>query len=296
MTCLFNNEQSFPFAIPILCYHSWTISGSGYEQNDHAALESDLRILAEKGYKILPLTALVGALRGDIYAKQFRGQKLVCLTCDDGNDFDYYDYSSEEWGSIHSFHSILQKSKAWLPQYLKGPRGVSFVIASLGARNALDNTRKNGFKRFGDEWWSECAEKGILGIANHSWDHVHELVDVVRQRENKKGSFFEISSFEDADAQIADAQEYIQGKTNKMSLPYFGYPYGHVPPYLRDEYFPNNAERLGICAAFSTAGKAVKEDSNIWNIPRFVCGDHWKSPEEFIEMLDIIEAGKANRN
>jgi len=283
---LFNHHTSASFSIPILCYHSWTLAGALYEKNDHIALETDLRELARRGYEVLSLTDLVAVLRGEVSAKQFRGKKLVCLTCDDGNNLDYYDHSADDQAETASFHSILQTSTAWLPQYLAGPRAVSFVIASLVARTAI------GDNEFSDTWWLESANKGVLGIANHSWDHLHEAVDVVRQRDNKKGSFLEVSCFEDAEAQIAEAQTYIENKTDNKSLPFFGYPYGHVSAYLRDEYFPENGARLGIHAAFSTAGTAVKEESCIWDIPRLVCGWHWHSPAEFSDMLDAIEAGE----
>ena len=131
-----------------------------------------------------------------------------------------------------------------------------------------------------------------MGIANHSWDHVHESLDEVRQAQNSRGSFFKIATFEDAQAQIADAQSYIDLRTNRKALPFFCYPYGHVPEYLRDEYFPSHGDRLGIHAAFSTAGSAVKEGCCLWDIPRFVCGHHWKTPGEFSDLLDAVAAGE----
>lgn len=60
----------------------------------------------------------------------------------------------------------------------------------------------------------------MLGIANHSWNHLHDTLEVVHQRHNKKGSFYEISTFDDTEAQIADAQIYINKKTGNKSLLY----------------------------------------------------------------------------
>jgi len=274
--------------IPVLCYHSWTIDGPLYANNDHVALEHDLQTLARKGYQILPLTELVAVLRGESSVETLAGKKLVCITFDDGRDLDYLDYWSEEIGEIRSFHTLLDHSKTWIPQHSAGPRAVSFVIASAPARRILDVECGNSLKLWNDFWWKECAAKGILGIANHSWDHVHQCLDTVRQQDNKKGSFLEISTFADAEAQIADAQRYIDSKTNQRGLPFFCYPYGHVPVYLRDEYFPVHGDRVGIVAAFSTSGLAVNEHTYIWDIPRFVCGYHWKSSDEFETLLDAM--------
>src|SRR5690606_4068766 len=113
-----------------------------------------------------------------------------------------------------------------------------------------------------------CAEEGILGIANHSWDHVHDTLPQVRQKENKKGSFYEITTLGDAQAQIEDAQRYIDEVTDNQSLPVFGYPYGHVSSYLRDEYLPQHGPRLGLRGAFNTEGRSVRAGDNIWDIPR----------------------------
>lgn len=278
-------------SIPVLCYHSWTIDGPLYENNDHVALEQDLLTLARKGYEILPLTQLVSVLRGEIPIEQVAGKNLVCITCDDGRDLDYHDYSSDELGEIRSFHTLLDQSRAWLPQYSAGPRAVSFVIASASGRHVLDVECGKGLNLWNDTWWEESAANGILGIANHSWDHVHPCLDNVRQQDNKKGSFLEISTFTDAEAQIAEAQRYIDARTNQKALPFFCYPYGHVPAYLRNEYFPTHGDRLGIVAAFSTSGATVNEQTCVWDMPRFVCGFHWKSSDEFEALLDASAVG-----
>jgi peptidoglycan/xylan/chitin deacetylase (PgdA/CDA1 family) len=284
--------HSDPFPIPVLCYHSWTINGPSYNENDHVALSKDLNILARRGYQILPVPTLVSLIRGDIAAEQLAGKKLVCITFDDGRDEDFHDHYSSEHGEVPSFYSLLKSAVPWLPQYPQGPRAISFVIASPDARAVLDRTCGYGKGGWRDSWWRESAAEGLLGIANHSWDHVHDTLDSVRQCDNIKGSFFEIKTIEDAEAQILEAQAYIQSKTDSKSLPYFCYPYGHVSTYLRDSYFPSHGDRIGIVAAFSTAGETVTEDSSIWALPRFVCGEHWKSPYQFSKLLTAIETGK----
>lgn len=155
----------------------------------------------------------------------------------------------------------------------------------------MDKACARGLDEWRDDWWEECARRGLIGIANHSWDHVHDTLPEVRQRENRKGSFLTIDSLEDAEAQIAEAQRYIDARTGGLALPIFGYPYGHVSPYLRDEYFPAHGERIGIRAAFGTGGVSVRPDAPLWDIPRFVCGWHWRTPEELAALLDEVERG-----
>lgn len=279
------------FAVPVLCYHSWAM-GDGYELDNHLALESDLETLAERGYWVISLPVLVEVLRGKRSLGSLAGEKLVGLSFDDGWDYDYCDIADGRGGLAISIHSILKRSRQWLPQFDEGPRGVSFVIASPEARALLDRTCGVGLDRWRDVWWASCAAEGVLGIANHSWDHVHDTLPIVRQHANKKGSFFEINSFDDAEGQIADAQRYINQKTNGQALPLFGYPYGHVSIYLRDVYFPHHGARLGIRAAFGTGGTSVRPDTPVWDIPRFVCGEHWKTQSDFWALLDAVERGE----
>jgi hypothetical protein len=40
-----------------------------------------------------------------------------------------------------------------------------------------------------------------------------------------------------------------------------------------------------MLAAFSTAGEYATRESNRWDIPRFMCGLHWKSPEGLEKIL-----------
>ena len=278
--------------IPVLCYHSWTVNGTDYGNNDHEALKQDLQILARKGYQVLPVEALVALLRGELDVSVAAGRKLVCLSFDDGRDHDYLPADYGEIGTIPGFHALLEQSREWLAQCVEGYRAVSFVIASPEARSIMDREAARGQDEWRDCWWEGCAQAGVIGIANHSWDHVHETLPEVRQRDNTKGNFHAIDNFEDADRQISAAQDYIRLKTGNRILPLFCYPYGHVSEYVRDEYLPQQGERLGLHAAFSTAGASVTPASNIWSLPRFVCGWHWRSPQEFEALLDEVARGK----
>ncbi|HHX82856.1 MAG TPA: polysaccharide deacetylase family protein [Pseudomonadaceae bacterium] len=286
-------RENLSFRIPVLCYHSWTINGPDYETNDHVALEQDLKLLGSRGYEVLPVPDLLAALHGEMPADELVGKKLVCLTFDDGRDFDYHEYLSSAWGAVPSFHNILERSSDWLGQYSSGPRAVSFVIASPEARQILDQTCGNGAGEWQDDWWEKSAADGIMGIANHSWDHVHDTLPTVRQRHNQKGSFLAIDSLEDANAQIAEAQAYINRKTGSRAVPVFCYPYGHVSSYLRDDYLPRYGPGLGLRGAFSTDGDFATGGVNVWSIPRFVCGGHWKGLSGLERLLDDAECDTA---
>ncbi|MDR2689929.1 MAG: glycosyltransferase [Azoarcus sp.] len=277
------------FSIPVLCYHSFNVSGQRYETNDHLALEADLEMLGQRGYQLVSLPDLVDILRGERPAP---GLKLVALSCDDGVDLDWHDAHHECGGHLLAFHTLLEQSRQCLPQWGEGPRAVAFVIASPEARAAMEQACA-GHPTLREDWWAECAAQGVLGIANHSWDHVHDCLTVVCQRDNKKGSFLDIATPSEADGQIARAQAYIDEKTAGKALPLFAYPYGHVSPWLRDEYFPAQEKSSGgLRAAFGTGGMSVRPGSNIWALPRFVCGEHWRNPEEFAALLDAVERGE----
>lgn len=287
-----SRSSSTDFVIPVLCYHSWAADGGGYTSDNHLALESDLRTLAARGYQVISLPLLAAVLRREQPAAGLIGHKLVGLSFDDGWDYDYCALRNARGDSVKSIHTLLVESREWLAQLDTGPRGVAFVIASPEARRILELACGAGVDRWRDTWWADCAAKGVLGIANHSWDHLHEALPQVRQREQRKGSFLAVECLADAEGQVAEAQRYIQDKTQGRALALFGYPYGHVSPYLRDEYLPQYGARLGIRAAFATGGAAVRPGVSPWAIPRFVCGEHWGSAAEFTALLDAVESGR----
>ena len=211
--------------------------------------------------------------------------KWVVITFDDAPDWDYFDLVHPDVGSLKSFYRILVESGTHADATWPSPSAVSFAIAGREARIALDRACLAGRGHWRDFWWHEAALSGVLGIANHSWDHTHVELPVIRQREQRKGTFFGIDSREDADAQIAAAQRYIWYRTGGLAMPYFAYPYGEAPEYLTKVYFPEFEDRHGIGAAFGTAGDYATRGVDRWNIPRFVCGKHWRKPEELEKIL-----------
>lgn len=282
-----------PLAIPVLCYHNWTI-GRDYQSDDHIALESDLNTLAERGYNVLPLAALIELICGRVSPSELKAQKLVGISCDDGKRYDYFDCRREDGSVIKSFRRLLFESRSAIPNAYPGAMATAFVICSEEARRQLSVAFNESYDHWTDSWWSSCPRDGILGIANHSWDHLHDALETVRQEKNKKGSFFEIQTLSDADAQIADAQVALKALTAGQNEAIFGYPYGHVSTYLRDEYFPRFGAGMGLKGAFSTGGDFASLSSNLWDIPRFVCGYHWKTAADFSHLLDAAESRVKN--
>ncbi|MDR2710874.1 MAG: polysaccharide deacetylase family protein [Burkholderiales bacterium] len=275
-------------AIPVLCYHGSQIGGTAYSQNDHAAMEEDLRYLLRAQYRLISPLALALRQENDT---PLTG-KLVCITFDDGTDFDYLDQEHQNAGFVKSFHTILSQSP--LQNNVAGKSlpnaasSVGFVIASEAARQTIDQACLLGRNQLCDSWWRECAQQSIIGIGNHSWDHTHEALDIVHQADNIKGSFHAINTYPDANQQIRAAQDYLDTITGGCATPLFAYPYGHASDYLVNEYFPNYEKEHRQLAAFSTDGKPVTRDSNIWALPRYVCGQHWHSPEEFRKLFSDL--------
>src|SRR3982074_2020719 len=125
--------------IPILSYHGLHASANDYADNDHVALEEDLRLIKKLGFRVAPLANIARFVLGKGASPLDRGN-WVGLSFDDGTDRDYLDMDHPVLGHIKSFYTILKDSgtgphRAW-PQ----PTGVSFVIASPEARAVLDRT------------------------------------------------------------------------------------------------------------------------------------------------------------
>lgn len=184
---------------------------------------------------------------------------------------------------------ILRDFAGEFPDAQPELHATSFVIVSPQARSALDRSCLIGQGWWNDDWWVDADASGLMGIGNHSWDHLHPSLPTVAQREQRRGDFSSIDTSEDARVQILRSSEFLRSRTGGESARLFAYPYGQYSPYLVDEYLPGQAKSpSSTLAAFTTAGSLWDQDSNRWQLPRWVCGDHWKSPHDLESLLNRI--------
>ncbi|MDB2365166.1 sulfotransferase [Luminiphilus sp.] len=274
--------------IPILTYHSLNARGTDYDSNDHDALELDLTLLKENGFRVERLTTLVDAFNCG-QADDYEGEKVCAITFDDGVTHDFVDFYHPDRGLLKSFARILAEATDSSRVGWEKVPATSFVIVSPDARDILDVQCIAGRNQWHHHWWEEAIRVAHFDIGNHSWDHTHPVLPDVAQRDQIRGNFFCIDNREDAYHQILDAEAFLARKLGDLRSRLFAYPYGDVPDYLRDEFFPEHESQFE--AAFATGGDYWSEHSNRWAIPRFVFGEDWKTPEEFLQILE----GKGGR-
>lgn len=262
---------------PVLAYHANNVSGDDYARNDHVALASDLRSLTAAGWQLVSAHRVAAALRGEAEPPPARS---VALTFDDGSWFDWHDLEHPTWGVQPSFATLLRERRGVLP----GVHGTSFVIVSPEARARLDYTCIVGRGWWGHEWWAEAAREGVLAIESHSWDHNHDTLSATVMGDAAKGTFRNVATHAQADAEIRRAADWLDAHLATRST-LFAYPYGETSAYLREEYFPRFAHEHRVRAAFGTVPEPVTPASDRWDVPRYVCGFHWKSPAEFEALL-----------
>jgi len=253
----------------VLTFHSQNVTG--YEHaalDDHVALDESLNLLAALGMPVLRLVDAVHYLRE---SPDKLPARYVCLTFDDGTDFDWRLVKGPT-GQIHEpFSSILKRHEA---------TGTSFVVASPEARE--DIMRPLQPVQMSEDWWHDAQQSGLIDIGVHGWDHVHPSVTAMRSTPDLIERFDRVASREQALLQIDKAVDYIATRAGPGSARVFAYPYGQVSDFLADSYLPAQDR---ILAAFTTAGVAIEEGMDRWRLPRFVCGWHWRSPDELRKLL-----------
>lgn len=272
-------------AIPILTYHAQNIAGNDYANNDHVAFAEDLRLLTATGWRVVPLHRVVELLSG---ADTASTRKTVAIAFDDGSDFDFEDLPHPVAGMQRSMLNIMRDFLADNPESQPELHATSFVIVSPDARETLDRTCMLGTHWWNHAWWPDAVASGLMDIGSHSWDHCHDTLPRVAQRDQRKGDFWGIDTDDDADAQIRAAAAFITAIAPNPGARLFAYPYGHANDFLVQQYFPRQARDRStsfVSAAFSTDPSPVSSGSNRWNLGRFVCGDHWKSSEDLAAIL-----------
>jgi peptidoglycan/xylan/chitin deacetylase (PgdA/CDA1 family) len=267
--------------VPVLTYHSNNISGNAYADNDHVALAADLRLIHCLGLRIVPLARVVDVLRGE--APESALGKTIAITFDDGSWFDWHDLDHPTCGLQRSFAGVLRD---FVSETGASAHATSFVIVSPDARATLDRTCLVGRGWWDDDWWLPAQREGLIAIESHSWDHNHHTLPVTVQHAQLKGSFRSIDTHADADAEIRQAADWLDAHLAPHRASLFAYPYGESNDYLVDEYLPRFAHEHRLRAAFSTEPAPVEASSNPWCLPRFVCGQHWRSTDDLRLILD----------
>lgn len=273
----------------VLCYHSQRIVGNDYSLNDHVALASDLAAVARRRIPLISFTTLLDYLDG---RQGPYPSVAVVLTCDDGALLDWYDYEHPEFGFQLSFDQILlaHLREARPHQSIKGLIS-SFIIASPEARQLIDQVCYAGIRLTTEDWWQPAAASGRWLFGNHSWDHRHLALSAAGFADGDLGHFHGIINRERSEEQVMQAEQYLTKKIKPHArLPVFAYPYGHSTAYLSEEYLPGLRHHHGIRAAVTTTPGLVVEDTDRYLIPRYTCGEHWHTADEFEQLLDLLES------
>lgn len=264
----------------ILAYHSQNIAGDETSNNDHVALAADLEHMHAAGCRFVSLATLADTMLAG--AKPAAEAPLVCLTFDDGCD---YDVRTLEFPGHGMQPGLLQVMEAFVSRHgssaQPGLHATSFVIASPEARRLIDGRSLFGSGHMSDDWWQAADAHPLMAIGNHGWDHNHPDLE---EGQYARGGFEMVDSFERCQQQVARAAEFIETKTGRRPL-FFAYPFGESSQYIRDEYFPLHRDEHHCLAAIGTDPGLVTARSNRWNLPRFVCGRDWSNPVELLATL-----------
>ena len=202
----------------------------------------------------------------------------IAITFDDGACLDFSPFMHGSHGELRPFRDSLERHDA---------AATSFVIASPDCRQRLEHEALSGEPMLGEDWWQPAVASSRFEIGNHSWDHNHGVMPGFAPGADGRGSFLPIANAQAAAWEIDQAQDYIARAVGSPPA-LFAYPYGDVPPFVATQYLPEAASRLGLLGAFTTEGCAVAPTTDPWRIPRVVCGDHWRSPEQFAALLNSL--------
>lgn len=268
--------------VPVLTYHAGNVAGDDYASNDHVALQADLALLARLGWQVVPLDWVVEQRLGQA-DRDLR--RCVALTCDDGTELDFRAIDFPGFGPQPGFLPCLRRTVAEPGQPHPHLQMTCFVIADPHARAVMDRECLHDLGWMGERWWPEAEASGLMSIQCHSWDHNHPNLRDEGPDGLVRGDFFAVDSEARAAFEVDQAVGYINQRIRPGMVRYFGYPFGHAADFLVRDYFPRHGQRLGLLAAFGTQGQPVTAQSDVWNLPRYVCGWHWRSPEALEALL-----------
>jgi len=268
--------------VPILTYHSNNVVGNDYTGNDHVAFAADLLLIDALGLRVVPLQRVVDRVVGR-HDDDLHG--CVALTCDDGTDLDFFDLDFPGAGLQRSLYNCLRD--------FRDARGAtaqpelhltSFLIADPEARARMDRACLFDQNWMREVWWREAEQSGLMTLENHSWDHNHPCLPSPGPHGLVRGDFHAVADEDQADYEIAQAQDFLADRLGRRPR-IFCYPFGHVGEFIHDEWLPRRGPAIGLDAAVGDGAVPVTEESDRWNLPRYVCGWHWKTPDELSAIL-----------
>jgi len=268
----------------VLTYHSQNISGNQYGENDHICLQQDLEFLHKSGKRLIPLTVLVDWLLSGSGSDEL--DDAVCITFDDGCKLEVSDEIVPPFGEQPSFLQLLKAFGDRLPADTRHQvHATTFVIADETVRNQIDRESLFSLGWMQSDWWAVVKAEGIIDVQSHGWDHKHTMKAETPGHSLAHARFESVNTFAECELQVYRASQLIAAHCNNVQPQYFAYPFGSASDYMRTVYLPENLERTGIRAAFSTRSEHVGPEASRWNIPRYVCGRDWKTPEQFEMVL-----------
>ena len=89
----------------------------------------------------------------------------------------------------------------------------------------------------------------------------------------------------DADAEIRQANDWLDAHCPTRRTSLFAYPYGESNDYLVEDYLPRHEPEHRLRAAFTTEPRVIDGSESVWCLPRFTCGHHWRSPDALAAIL-----------
>jgi hypothetical protein len=271
----------------VFAYHAQNCGGYDYASNDHLAFERDLAAIVSAQLPVVSLETIASALADGEPGRL--PERFVGLSCDDGTSLDWADYDHPEFGEQTALANLLRaqvNAGAITGKQLL----TAFVIGCPSARREIDRGCYGGLPLSDDGWWAEAAREGLLAIGNHSLDHVHETLPDDFPAAGQRGDFTSVDTYALADRQVRQAADTIDSRLQAAGqrTRVFAYPYGHVSPYLRDSYFPQFRQEHRMLGAFTTEQAYIEQGTHPYAIPRFVCGDAWRSPAQFDTILQQL--------
>jgi peptidoglycan/xylan/chitin deacetylase (PgdA/CDA1 family) len=264
----------------VLTYHSGNIEGNDYATNNLVALAQDLATIHRLKLPLVPLLTVAQAVVSRDFASL--PDRVVAISLDDGLDFDFRSLVHPFHGMQPSVHQILD---AFSAQKGATVHATSFVIASPDARAQIANREMLGYQWMSDSWWQSAVASGFFHIGNHTWDHMSPSVEANGEDSSRRASSRFIGNLNEANRQIRQARRYIESIAPNPGSSLLAYPYGDYSSYLIEQYLPEEQSSHGTIAAFTTTPGVITESSNRWTLPRYMCGDHWKSPDMLSALL-----------